>query len=73
VLERLGAVIAEKFAEMDRTIALKNERKDEDALAIFNTNRGKALMDESTCSSREAPLAKTDFETGAPFSVPVFL
>jgi CHASE3 domain sensor protein len=48
VLERLGAVIAEKFAEMDRTIALKNERKDEDALAIFNTNRGKALMDEST-------------------------
>ncbi|MDG9697816.1 hypothetical protein QC281_48080, partial [Streptomyces sp. DH17] len=31
---------------MDQTIALKNDRKDDQALAITNTNRGKALMDE---------------------------
>jgi signal transduction histidine kinase len=31
---------------MDRTIALNNDLKSDEALAIFNTNRGKALMDE---------------------------
>jgi CHASE3 domain sensor protein len=31
---------------MDKTIELKNNRKDDEAFAIFNTNRGKALMDE---------------------------
>ena len=46
VLQRLTVVLAEKFQEMDRTIALKGERKDNEALAIINTNRGKALMDE---------------------------
>ena len=46
VLQRLTAIIAEKFAEMDKTIELKNNRKDDEAFAIFNTNRGKALMDE---------------------------
>ena len=46
VLQRLTAIIAEKFAEMDKTIELKNDRKDDEAFAIFNTNRGKALMDE---------------------------
>ena len=46
VLQRLTIVLAEKFQEMDRTIALKDARKDNDALAIINTNRGKALMDE---------------------------
>ncbi|MBR1154402.1 CHASE3 domain-containing protein [Bradyrhizobium sp. JYMT SZCCT0428] len=46
VLQRLTVVLAEKFQEMDRTIALKGERKDSEALAIINTNRGKALMDE---------------------------
>ena len=32
---------------MDRTIALKSDFHDADALAIFRTNRGKALMDEA--------------------------
>ena len=47
MLRRLTAVIAEKFSEMDQTIALKNERRDADALAIIRTNRGKALTDEA--------------------------
>jgi two-component sensor histidine kinase len=32
---------------MDRTIALKRERRDAEVLEIFRTNRGKALMDEA--------------------------
>ena len=32
---------------MDRTIALKREGSDAEALAIVRTNRGKALMDEA--------------------------
>ena len=47
VLQRLTVILAEKFQEMDRTIALTGERKDNEALAIINTNRGKALMDEA--------------------------
>jgi two-component sensor histidine kinase len=47
MLRRLSAVIAEKIDEMDRTIALKSERRDAEALALFRTNRGKALMDEA--------------------------
>jgi two-component sensor histidine kinase/CHASE3 domain sensor protein len=47
LLTRLTAVIAEKIAEMDRSIALKNERRDAEALALLRTNRGKALMDEA--------------------------
>ncbi len=46
VLQRLTVSLQEKFQEMDRTIALKGEREDIEALAIINTNRGKALMDE---------------------------
>lgn len=46
VLQRLDALIAGKFGEMDKIIDLKNNRKDDEALAIINTNRGKALMDE---------------------------
>jgi two-component sensor histidine kinase len=47
VIARLTAVIGEKFGEMDQTIALKNDRRDTETLAIFRTNRGKALMDEA--------------------------
>ena len=47
MLRRLTGVIAEKTSEMDRTIALKQEQRDAEALAIFRTNRGKALMDEA--------------------------
>jgi two-component sensor histidine kinase len=47
MLHRLAAVIAEKIGEMDRTVALKADLKDEEALALVRTNRGKALMDEA--------------------------
>jgi CHASE3 domain sensor protein len=46
-LQRLTALVGEKFAEMDQTIALKRERRDAEALAVTRTNRGKALMDEA--------------------------
>ena len=32
---------------MDRTISLKRERREDDVMAIFQSNRGKALMDEA--------------------------
>jgi two-component sensor histidine kinase/CHASE3 domain sensor protein len=44
---RLSAVVAEKLAEVDRTVSLKNALQDAEALAIVKTNRGKALMDEA--------------------------
>ena len=47
MLRRLTALTHDKFAEMDRTIALKSDRQDAEALALFRTNRGKALMDEA--------------------------
>src|ERR1700712_1096823 len=37
VLQRLTALLSEKFQEMDSTIALKSERKDLEASAIINT------------------------------------
>lgn len=46
-LERLSAIIATKFDEMDQTIALKRDQRDAEILAIFRTNRGKALTDEA--------------------------
>ena len=46
-LQRLTEVIAEKFAEMDRSIVLKRDRQDPEALALIRSNRGKALMDEA--------------------------
>ncbi len=46
-LQRLGALVADKFTLMDQTIALKTDLRDEDALALFRTNRGKALTDEA--------------------------
>jgi two-component sensor histidine kinase len=47
MLQRLTTLMAEKFSEMDRTIELKNGLRDEEAMALFRTNRGKALMDEA--------------------------
>jgi two-component sensor histidine kinase/CHASE3 domain sensor protein len=44
---RLSDVVAEKIAEMDRTISLKSDMQDAEALAVFRSNRGKALMDEA--------------------------
>jgi two-component sensor histidine kinase/CHASE3 domain sensor protein len=47
MLQRLSTLVGEKFSEMDQTIALKNDRRDTEALALVRTNRGKALMDEA--------------------------
>ncbi|MEP7239505.1 MAG: CHASE3 domain-containing protein [Devosia sp.] len=46
-LERLGALLAGKFDEMDQTIALKRAGHDDEALAAFRSNKGKALMDQA--------------------------
>ena len=46
-LQRLSEIVTAKFDEFDRIIALKRDRRDEDILAIFRTNRGKALTDEA--------------------------
>jgi two-component sensor histidine kinase len=46
-LQRLAAIIATKFDELDQTIALKRDQHDAEILAIFRTNRGKALTDEA--------------------------
>ena len=47
MLRRLSVIIAEKIDEMDRTIALKKDHRDPESLAVFRSNRGKALMDEA--------------------------
>ncbi len=47
LLPRLTALVNDKFAEMDLTIALKREYRDAEALARIRTNRGKTLMDEA--------------------------
>jgi CHASE3 domain sensor protein len=48
---RIEELSLSKFAEMDETIALKRNRQDEEALALFRSNRGKAIMDGRTSSS----------------------
>jgi two-component sensor histidine kinase len=47
LLQRLNEVATDKIEEMDDTIALKNDQRDAEALAILRTNRGKALTDEA--------------------------
>lgn len=47
LVRRLSTVLGEKFSEMDRSIALRTDLKDAEALAMLRTNRGKALMDEA--------------------------
>lgn len=47
MLARLSIVLDDKFDEMDRTIALKKNLQDAEALTLFRSNRGKALMDEA--------------------------
>lgn len=46
MLPRLSEAVAEKIAEMDSSIALKSADRDDEALALIQRNRGKALMDE---------------------------
>jgi two-component sensor histidine kinase len=45
--DRLTAILADKIAEMDQTIMLKRAQRDEEALEILRTNKGKALTDEA--------------------------
>jgi two-component sensor histidine kinase/CHASE3 domain sensor protein len=47
LMQRLSTVVAEKLLEMDRSIGLKRSAQNSEALAVFRTNRGKALMDEA--------------------------
>ena len=46
-LDRLQGFVAEKFDEMDQTITLKRARHDDEALALFSSNKGKGLMDQA--------------------------
>lgn len=46
-VERLEAISAAKISEMDEVITLVRARHMDEALAIFRTNKGKALMDEA--------------------------
>jgi len=45
MLKELTAAVADKLKEMDDTIALKRARRDDEVMAVVNTNRGKELMD----------------------------
>lgn len=47
ILQRLSMILSDKFGELDRTIELKRNRRDEDVLDIFRTNSGKNLSDEA--------------------------
>lgn len=51
LLERLSQLVGEKIDDLDRTIASKRELRDVDTLAVFGSNRGKALMDEANVFS----------------------
>ena len=46
LVARLNNAAAEKIKELDETIKLKSGRSDQEALAILQSNRGKAVMDE---------------------------
>ena len=46
VIGRITTVLAAKIDEMDHSIALKRGLRDAEALSLFGSNRGKALMDE---------------------------
>jgi two-component sensor histidine kinase len=45
-LAQLQMLVTQKFEEMDESITLKRTTHDDEALALFQTNKGKALMDE---------------------------
>lgn len=47
MVRRLSDVVTEKLVELDNTIALKTDRRDEEAMAVLRTNRGKAMTDEA--------------------------
>jgi len=47
LLKRLSSTVSDKISEMDQTIGLKRNLQGDLALGLFNSNRGKALMDEA--------------------------
>ena len=47
MMQRLSEIVDKKVEEMDRTINLKMERRDSESLSMFQSNQGKALMDEA--------------------------
>ena len=46
MLPRLSEAVGEKIVDMDSSIALKTAGRDVEAMALLQSNRGKALMDE---------------------------
>jgi two-component sensor histidine kinase/CHASE3 domain sensor protein len=62
-LARLREAVDEKLGEMDQSVALKRTKSDADALSIFRSNRGKALMDEINVYLYGAILAADDQST----------
>lgn len=46
VFQRLDGLVRQKFEDLDQTIALKRDRRDDEVASIMRSNRGKALMDE---------------------------
>jgi signal transduction histidine kinase len=46
-MERMGAAVRDKVAELEQTIALRRDGKTDEALDIVRTDRGKQAMDES--------------------------
>jgi two-component sensor histidine kinase len=47
MISQLGGLVDAKIAEMDETVAVKKSGDDEEALNLFLSNRGKALMDQT--------------------------
>lgn len=44
---QLATLVQAKIADMEETIALKRDRRDDEAMNLFLTNRGKSLMDQA--------------------------
>jgi PAS domain S-box-containing protein len=51
-VDKIDQLISAKLSELAQTVALKRQHRDEEALAIVQTDRGKQLMDEirNACS-----------------------
>jgi two-component sensor histidine kinase len=47
IVSQLATLVPAKLADMDETIALKRQGREEDAIDLFLTNRGKSLMDQA--------------------------
>ncbi len=47
MVNQLSTLVEAKIAEMEETISLKRSPRDEEAMDLFLTNRGKSLMDQT--------------------------